>query len=88
MTQAVNELNGKLINGCCILVKPLKENSPVSQESKPANVIREEKLPGVAISINAARNFRVHWHLAKGLMNRAHEHHCNAKYLSVVSPRT
>jgi hypothetical protein len=45
--QAVNEITGKFINGCVLLVKPFTGSSPVLDEAKPANVAREEKLPGV-----------------------------------------
>jgi hypothetical protein len=45
--QAANELNGKLINGCLLLVKPLAGCLSVPEQTTAAKVVREEKLPGV-----------------------------------------
>ena len=45
--QAEHDLDGKYVNGCILLVKPLTGSVPVLKEAKPVDIAREEKLPGV-----------------------------------------
>lgn len=47
--QAVNELNGKFVNGCVLLVKPLTGQKNRAEVEPARSLPNEEKLLGVCL---------------------------------------